>query len=91
MDNHEVLGLLKRWRPPNEKGRRELPRGDNNPPRTRASAHTVDWLDVEELHQLCPVGIAALREQRYAQWPEEGTGIMELFEWRSTRREREEN
>ena len=46
LDDHEVLDLLERCRPPTGS-----PRCDKNPLRNTALAHTVGSLDVEELHQ----------------------------------------
>ena len=42
--------------------------------------HSIGWRD-EELHHLCATRIAALKQQEYAQWPEERTSSMELHEW----------
>ena len=75
VDCDEVPGLLRKWQAPTKQER------DMNPVRSTALAHTLPWLDDEQLYRLCAVGIAAWKEQEYARWPQEGTSPLELFGW----------
>ena len=64
LENHEVFGLLQKWRPLREKLHAKPSQGEKHPRRTAAFTDTLGWLDDEELHQLYPVGISAWKQQR---------------------------
>ena len=61
-DDQEVLGFLKKWRPPKGKDRqgkdRLVPKEDAHVTRPTALGHIVDWLDLKEQHQLYSLGVA---------------------------------
>ena len=55
-----------KMRPPTEQRRKQLPRGDERPTRTKALVHIAVARSTWGIHQLYPMEIAAWRAQRFA-------------------------